>query len=70
MRVGRPLVLVALALVALVALGLTAVAAGRGLPFGAADSTTQTTAAACSSCDARHHDRLLRIAERRLETTP
>jgi hypothetical protein len=67
MRAGRPLVLVALALVAL---GLSAVAASRGLPSDAAETMTETTAAACSSCDARHQDQLRRIAERRVETAP
>jgi hypothetical protein len=44
---GRKLVLMALALVAL---GLSALAATRGLPF----HRTESLATSCSSCDARH----------------
>jgi hypothetical protein len=44
---GRKLLLMALALVAL---GLSALAATRGLPFHGTESITTS----CSSCDARH----------------
>jgi hypothetical protein len=57
---GRKPVLAALALVAL---GITALAATTGLPLRA----TETVSAPCSSCDARHQ-RL--VANRASETTP
>jgi hypothetical protein len=61
MMPGRKPVLAALALVVL---GLSAVAAIRGLPPGGAEP------AACSSCDARHQNHLRLVADRAAETTP
>jgi hypothetical protein len=48
---GRKLVLMALALVAL---GLSALAATKGLPFRG----TESFATSCSSCDARHQNHM------------
>ncbi len=60
---GRKPVLIALALVAL---GLSAFAATKGLPFGG----TETSATACSSCDARQQAHMRLVAKRKAETTP
>jgi hypothetical protein len=54
---GRKLVLTALALVVL---GLSALAATRGLPLRA----TESFATSCSSCDARHQNHKRLSAER------
>jgi hypothetical protein len=59
MRGRKPM----LAALALVALGLAAFAATKGLPF----RTTETASAPCSSCDARHQ-RL--VSKGATETTP
>ncbi len=63
MMKGRKPVLIALALVAL---GLCAVATTKGLPVGGAE----TSATACSSCDARHQNLMRLGARREAEITP
>ena len=54
---GRKLVLMALTLVAL---GLSALAAAKGLPFRG----TESLGTSCSSCDARHQNHKRLAAER------
>ncbi len=60
---GRKLLLIALALVAL---GISALAAAIGLSLRG----TETFAKHCSSCDARHQNHKRLAAERDGETTP
>jgi hypothetical protein len=63
MMSGRKPVLIAMALVAL---GLSALVATKGLPVSGAE----TSDVACSSCDARQQNHMRLVAKREAETTP